>query len=130
MNKDELERENKLLKKKIGRFKDIDLKFISKGGRVKMISWGEDYKEWTLEKRLEYAEALASAMNDACDLIQKERNQYLKEKLELQAALLECDKNLSTQRLNNINSITKSNADKQELIKALREAEETLKQWQ
>lgn len=41
------------------------------------IAWGEEYKSWPIEKRLDYAEKLASSMNHAADLLQEERNRLL-----------------------------------------------------
>jgi hypothetical protein len=41
------------------------------------ISWGGEYDAWPIEKRLRYAERLASAMNHAADLLQQERNKLL-----------------------------------------------------
>lgn len=46
--------------------------------KVHMIAWGEEYKSWPVERRLEFAEKLASSMNHAADLLQQERNELLK----------------------------------------------------
>jgi septal ring factor EnvC (AmiA/AmiB activator) len=42
------------------------------------IAWGDEYKKWPIEKRLKYAEKLASAMNHAADILQTERNGLVK----------------------------------------------------
>jgi len=41
------------------------------------IAWGEEYQSWPIEKRLHYAERLAASMNNAADVMQKERNELL-----------------------------------------------------
>lgn len=41
------------------------------------IAWGFEYQSWPVEKRLAYAENLASSMNHAADLLQQERNAAL-----------------------------------------------------
>lgn len=41
------------------------------------ISWGEEYRGWPIEQRLEYAEKLASAMNHAASVLQDERNKLI-----------------------------------------------------
>lgn len=41
------------------------------------IKWGKQYKDWSLRKRLDYCEKLASTMNHAADMLQKERNELL-----------------------------------------------------
>ena len=126
MNKIELEEENKVLKEKLGMLETINFKYINKGGAVKMISWGDDYKEWDIKNQLEYAEALASAMNEACEVIQNERDEW-KEKCDSLTKTLEAAQDaIDNQRNNNINSITKANADKQEMIKTIRQLEKKL----
>ncbi len=41
------------------------------------IAWGVEYQAWPIEKRLHYAERLAASMNNAADVMQKERNELL-----------------------------------------------------
>jgi len=38
------------------------------------IRWGLEYQSWPIEKRLRYAERLASSMNHAADKMQEDRN--------------------------------------------------------
>ncbi len=58
-----------------------DLKEIKRLPQMKspapQIRWGEEYKSWPVERRLSYAERLASSMNHAADLLQTERNKLL-----------------------------------------------------
>jgi hypothetical protein len=41
------------------------------------IRWGQEYLAWPVEKRLDFAEKLASSMNHAADILQQERNKLL-----------------------------------------------------
>jgi len=41
------------------------------------IRWGSEYLSWPIERRLNYAERLAYAMNHAADVLQQERNKLL-----------------------------------------------------
>jgi len=43
---------------------------------IKQISWGEDFKAWPVEKQVEYAKKLASAMNEAAREMQKDRDRH------------------------------------------------------
>ena len=43
-------------------------------GKVKQIVWGDKFNEWSVEKQLDYAKKLASAMNEAADEMQKDRD--------------------------------------------------------
>jgi DNA repair exonuclease SbcCD ATPase subunit len=126
MNKKELEQRVSDLENKMGAFENIRLKYITKGGAVKMISWGKDYKLWDVTKKLEYAEALASSMNEACELIQNERNEYSKKNESLLAMLEQAEKEMHTIKNTNRIVITASNEEKQGLIKTIRELESKL----
>ncbi len=39
-----------------------------------MIAWGKEYADWPQDRKIRYLEKLASAMNHAADVMQKERN--------------------------------------------------------
>lgn len=43
-------------------------------GKVKQIVWGDKFSEWSVAKQLDYAKKLASAMNEAADEMQKDRD--------------------------------------------------------
>jgi seryl-tRNA synthetase len=55
-----------------------DLKSIRRTPQMKanapQIAWGDEYKSWPIEKRLSYAERLASSMNHAAAVLQDERD--------------------------------------------------------
>jgi hypothetical protein len=107
----------------MSKIEDINFEFVGKGGKVKMIAWGKDYLEWDVNKRVEFSEALASALNEALELMQNERNTLLVENKILLEQLSEAETAVLNQRNNNINSITKANSTQQELIKRIRELE-------
>lgn len=118
--------ENEVLKNQLGKLEHIELSYIDKSGRVRMIKWGKDYNKWDLEKRLDYAEALASSMNDACRLIQDERNKWLVKAKDLERELEQAQIQVNNHLTNNINAITKANSDKQELAKRVLSLENEL----
>lgn len=107
----------------MNKLEDINFEFVGKGGKIKMISWGKDYKSWDNERKVEYLEALASSLNDACDRMQQERNKLLTKVLELKSIAEVGDRAFQTQKNININAITGFNAEKQQLIKRIRELE-------
>lgn len=55
-----------------------EIKHLPGMDNTHQISWGDEYKSWPVEKRLEYAEKLASSMNHAADILQKERDELIK----------------------------------------------------
>ena len=44
--------------------------------KVKQIAWGEDFLAWPIEKQVDYAKKLASAMNEAAAEMQKDRDRH------------------------------------------------------
>lgn len=42
--------------------------------KVKQIAWGDEFNNWTMERQLSYAKKLASAMNEAADEMQQDRD--------------------------------------------------------
>jgi len=42
-----------------------------------MIAWGPEYAAWPADRKINYLEKLASSMNHAADVMQKERNRAL-----------------------------------------------------
>ncbi len=42
--------------------------------RVKQIQWGDEFNKWALDKQVDYAKKLASAMNEAADEMQQDRD--------------------------------------------------------
>lgn len=60
-------------KKEITKLEDLDLTFINKKGRTKMIKWGKDFENWEIEQQNEYLRALCSAFNEALGIMQDEK---------------------------------------------------------
>ena len=58
-----------------------ELKSIKRISGMKAIApkirWGDEYNAWPVDRRLDYAERLASAMNHAADVLQQERGKLL-----------------------------------------------------
>ena len=50
---------------------------IFSGGKVKQIKWGDEFNEWPVDRQLNYAKQLASAMNKAADEMQQDRDRHL-----------------------------------------------------
>lgn len=44
---------------------------------VKQIKWGDEFKAWPVERQLNYAKKLASAMNEAASKMQEDRDRLL-----------------------------------------------------
>ena len=54
---------------------EVDIQLLPElNKKAPKITWGDAYLAWPVEKRLEFAEKLASTMNHAADMLQKERN--------------------------------------------------------
>jgi hypothetical protein len=64
-----------------------EIKHLPGMNNAHQISWGDEYKSWPIERRLEYAEKLASSMNHAADILQKERDELIKVAVAAEAKL-------------------------------------------
>ena len=87
---------------------------ISKGHRLQC---GEKFYEWDTKEQVEYLIKLASSMNHAADVIQRERDALAQKHEQLFRTLENCEKSLDTQKQININMITSANAKEQRYIK-------------
>ena len=45
--------------------------------KIKPIKWSDDFYEWEFDRQLNYAQKLASAMNEAADKMQEDRDRVL-----------------------------------------------------
>jgi hypothetical protein len=90
------------------------------------ISWGDDYKSWPIEKRLRFAERLASTMNHAADELQKDRARIIELAEAKELSLTAANEELSRLRTVVNGELGEANAREQrlaaELIKAQKEA--------
>jgi predicted RNA-binding protein with PUA domain len=121
-----LEEEVQELRKLVGTISNINFSYVAEGGQVKMIAWGKDYKTWNTERKLEFAEALASAMNEAAEIMQNERNILAEEVLKLNKLLEKAQEATDIMRNTNVTAITKFNAEKQDMAARIRELETML----
>lgn len=82
-----------------------DLKAIKRINGMKAhapkIRWGDDYLAWPVERRLDYAERMAAAMNHAADVLQQERQSLidLAQRQEAQIVALQREAEGTTLRL-------------------------------
>jgi len=47
---------------------------LFENNKVKQVQWGDTFKSWSITKQLDYAKQLASAMNEAADEMQQDRD--------------------------------------------------------
>lgn len=92
------------------------IKMIFLGGKVRKIQWGDEFEAWDLQHQLDYAKELASAMNQAADLLQQERD-VLRAKLSIAKASAEsAQQALDIQKGIARKTILDTNLEKQELF--------------
>ena len=82
--------------------------------KAPMIELGEPFFEQSHKEQVRYLHKLASAMNHAADIIQKERDALLSQKIALEQQLLQAQNALGIQKASMINAITNNNAQNQE----------------
>jgi len=108
------------------------IKAIFRGGKINKIDWGgesdkSEWNTWNIQHRLEYAMELASAMNQAAEAMQNERNE-MAEKLKLMS--LKCEhaqQALDIQKQIVFNNITESNEIKQNYITRIQSLENKIR---
>lgn len=92
-------------------------------GRAPQINWGKDFEDFDSVKKIIYLKKLCSALNHATDLIQNERNQLLKDAKVLNQLVENADNAVAIQKSIVLKAITDHNAEKQELIRVVKELE-------
>jgi hypothetical protein len=110
----DLEKEKKAAKNAIVCDREGNPLEINKGHRLQ---FGEKFYEWDTSQKIEYLIKLASSMNHAADMIQRERDNLMQKHEQLFRTLESCEKNLDTQKQISINTITTANAKEQKYIK-------------
>lgn len=103
-----------------------EIQAIFKGGKINAINWGADsensgWSKWDIEKRLSYAMELASAMNQAADIMQKERNILLDEKATLEGQLKSAEESTLISKTIMTTNIMESNRKHQEFAEDIKE---------
>lgn len=92
------------------------------------IAWGDEYRGWPAEKRLSYAERLASAMNHAADVLQTERSQLL-ERLMAQEKRIESLEKMIASHGEVVNrELSAQDAEKQQLYAQIVDLDRALKE--
>ena len=88
------------------------------------IDFGKDFEDsFDDARKIRYLKKLASAMNHAADLIQKERDKLLADIVIAFKSVDNADKAVSIQKDIVVKAITSHNAEKQNLIKRIQELE-------
>ena len=107
-------------------FRRIDPKVMTR--RPPRIKWGELYKSWKPERKIEYLEKFAASMNNAADLLQHERNELNvlceKKEKQIEAMKVAIDQNNAMIQ----SEITKMNAERQEYNKAIAERNQRIRE--
>lgn len=96
-----------------------DLKSIKRISGMKNIApkirWGEGHKKKSLRERLKYAEALASSMNHAADVLQTERNGLIKICKQQEKQIKQSKKNYSILVESTNKELESQNSERQKL---------------
>lgn len=104
------------MSKEVIEIKDrLSFRDIFSGGKVKQIKWGDEFKEWSTEKQINYAKQLASAMNEAADEMQKDRDRQIDAKNLAEAQRDEAYAARDIAKTSLVQNITESNAEIHEL---------------
>jgi hypothetical protein len=111
----------------IKKIKEKDLHLPPAPAMAPQIDWGKDFLEWDPEQQNRYLRRLCSALNQASDTIQKERNALLVDMHKMKDCVENADKAVAIQKAIVLKAITDHNAQKQELIKQLQELELKIK---
>lgn len=88
---------------------------ILNGDKARPIKWGEEYRRWPIERRLDYAERLAAAMNAATDLIQQDRDRLAEICLRQEQQIKNAENSRSAQDQLLYTELGRANAREQEL---------------
>lgn len=110
---------------------------FKEGNTCPKIRWGSEYNKQSLRWRMKYAEGVASAMNHAADLLQKERNELLRTCRDQNTALEALTRQLAEHTVQSTGLQTRANTklqdanetivEKQGEIRKLREAFQRLR---
>jgi hypothetical protein len=83
------------------------------------IAWGNEYKSWSLRKRLRYAERVAASMNHAADILQQERNDLIEVAKNQERQLKHATLSYTQQGDTMHTELGNADAEKQELYKEI-----------
>lgn len=94
---------------------------------VKPIKWGDDFNAWDIDRQIKYAKALASAMNEAADAMQKDRNKVFDEMVLANRLRDEAQQAAEISKQTMTQNILESNATIQDLQVSLIKAQDRIK---
>ena len=108
------------------------IKAIFRGGKIHPIKWGaenemEGWNIWDIEHKLEFAMELASAMNQAADVLQQERNELLSKVATAEKLVENADKQVEIQKQIVFNNITQSNEQQQQYVEQIQRLQDRVK---
>lgn len=98
--------------------------------RVRMIRFGDEFKKWPVNRKIDYLKKLASAMNQCASDMQDERNAALDALALAEKQTENADKAVAIQKDIVITQLTSSNAQQQELAKIIQGLERKNKELQ
>lgn len=83
------------------------------GNNGKVLAFDEKFQERPIKAQLEYMHKLCASQNDALDIMQKERNEWLEKAKELEFKVKNAENNFYAQKAIAETMITKANSDNQ-----------------
>ena len=83
--------------------------------KVKQIKWGETFEAWPADKQLKYAKSLASAMNEAADKMQQDRDKCYQGMIQAQDQRVEAEDAAALSKKTMVQAVMDSNAKTREL---------------
>jgi len=97
------------------------LKFsdIFANNKIKPIKWGDEFNDWPIEKQVSYAKSLASAMNEAADKMQQDRDRVFNLMTSAQTQKEEAEHAMNIAKQTMTKSIIDSNEQVQKLQKQI-----------
>jgi hypothetical protein len=110
------------------------IKAIFTGGKINPINWGgenesktEGWNSWTTEEKLEFSMELASAMNQAAEIMQNERNDMVEKVRVAEELALNAQTALEIQKAIVFTTLTEDNLVKQDMISKIQKLEKTVR---
>ena len=91
------------------------------------ITWGEDFENFDDKRKIIYLKKVASALNHSCDIIQKERNEWIDKCKNMATQLENADKNVGIRKDIYVKAITEHNEEKQKLYEQIQQLNKELK---
>lgn len=107
---------------------DIDINYLDSKKVVRTIKFNPDWDNQTDEYKLEYLLALASSMNHAADVAYKEKFEAVEKMNKVLELNESAAQNANISQMLMSQSITESNAEKQDLFKRIAELKKEIRE--